>query len=115
MRQVLERLGAVLAGAAGDGRGIQAPVSFRVIPQVHAHLERTIARLEDDVNRTLSASDDSPAFVDGEFVSTGNFHAIGLAAAMAATVLPLVQTADPPLQPTHPFLHALFSVPPHRL
>jgi histidine ammonia-lyase len=115
MRQVVERLGALLAGAAGDRRGIQAPVSFRVIPQVHAHLERTIARLEEDVNRTLSASDDSPAFVDGEFVSTGNFHAIGLAAAMDATVLALVHAAELAGQHIHRLLDGRFSGLPDQL
>jgi histidine ammonia-lyase len=115
MGRVLERLGALLAGAGGDRRGIQAPVSFRVIPQVHAHLERTIARLEDDVKRTLSGSDDSPAFIDDQFVSTGNFHAVGLAAAMDATVLALVQTAELAGQHIHRLLDGRFSGLPDQL
>ncbi len=115
MGRVLERLGSLLAGAASDRRGIQAPVSFRVIPQVHAHLERTMARLEDDVKRTLAGSDDSPAFIDNQFVSTGNFHAIGLAAAMDATVLALVQAAELAGQHIHRLLDGRFSGLPDQL
>jgi histidine ammonia-lyase len=115
MGWVLERLAGLLAGAGNDRRGLQAPVSFRVIPQVHAHLARTMARLEDDVERTLSASDDSPAFIDDQFVSTGNFHAVGLAAAMDATVLALVQAAELAAQHIHRLLDARFSGLPDQL
>jgi histidine ammonia-lyase len=115
MGRVLDRLGGLLAGAGSDRRGIQAPVSFRVIPQVHAHLERTMARLEEDLERTLSGSDDSPAFIDNQFVSTGNFHAIGLAAAMDATVLALVLAAELAGQHIHRLLDGRFSGLPDQL
>lgn len=115
MGRVLDRLGVLLAGAGTERRGIQAPVSFRVIPQVHAHLERTMAHLEEDLKRTLLASDDSPAFVDDQFVSTGNFHAIGLAAAMDATVLALVQAAELAGQHIHRLLDGRFSGLPDQL
>jgi histidine ammonia-lyase len=52
---VLARLRALLDGPAGErGRG-QAPVSFRVAPQVLTHLERTLGRLGEDVGRALAA------------------------------------------------------------
>jgi histidine ammonia-lyase len=69
-------------------------VSFRVIPQVLAHLERTLIRLGEDIKRTLAAVSDSPAFVDGHFVTTGGFHEIGLAAALDGLALALTQGAE---------------------
>ena len=59
-------------------------MSFRVAPQVLTHLERVLARLGEDLDRGLAGSDDSPALVDGRFVSTGAFHEVGLAAGMDA-------------------------------
>jgi histidine ammonia-lyase len=115
MGRVLERLGGFLAGAGGERRGLQAPVSFRVIPQVHAQLERTLDRFEGDLNRALSASDDSSAFIDGDFLSTGNFHAIGLTAAMDATALALVQAAELAAQHLHRLLDGRFSGLPDQL
>ena len=94
MAQVLCQLGVLLAGAQAREGVVQAPVSLRVVPQVMAHLARTIGRLEEDVRRTLRASDDSPAFIDDEFVTTGNFHAVGLVASMDAVATGLVQAAE---------------------
>src|SRR5260370_34908782 len=112
MEGVQHRLGAFLAGSKPDHTRVQAPVSFRVIPQVLTHLERTIGRLEEDVRRTLRASDASPAFADGEFVTSGNFPAIGLAAGMDALATALGQAAD--LAPPHipPLPGHRFSGPP---
>lgn len=94
--RVLGQLGALLEGADGNRRVIQAPVSFRVIPQVLAHVARTIGRLEQDFQRNLRASDDSPAFIDDDFVTTGNFHAISLAAGLDAVGWPLSRQANWP-------------------
>ncbi len=115
MERVQHRLGALLAGSKPDHTRVQAPVSFRVILQVLTHLERTIGRLEEDVRRTLRASDDSPAFVDGEFVTSGNFHAIGLAAGMDALAMALVQAAELAAQHIHRLLDHRFSGLPDQL
>ncbi len=115
MGEVLDRLRALLRGAGAAPRAIQAPVSFRVVPQVHAHLWRTIARLEEDIRRQLQASDDSPAFIDDAFVSTGNFHAIGLAADMDATALALTQAAELAAQHVNRLLDTRFSGLPDQL
>src|SRR4029450_12005985 len=47
-------------GGGDDGGLPQAPVSFRVVPQVLAHLRRTLGRLDEDVRRALVAVTDSP-------------------------------------------------------
>lgn len=91
---VNERIRALLGPPPADRRVTQTPVSFRVLPQAHAYLERTIERLEDDLRRALAAVSDSPAFVDGRFVSTGAFHEIGLAAAMDALAVALCHVAE---------------------
>ncbi len=93
LEAVLARLRSLLAGSDPDRRGPQAPVSFRVAPQVLAHLHRALGRLGEDVNRALGACDDSPALVDGRFVSTGAFHEIELAAGMDAVAAALARAA----------------------
>jgi Aromatic amino acid lyase len=48
---LVARLGNLISGHAGVGPGLQAPVSFRVPPQVLAQLRRTLGRLDEDVRR----------------------------------------------------------------
>jgi histidine ammonia-lyase len=103
---VIARLGGLLEGAAGDRPPSQGPTSFRVVPQVHAHLDRTLGRLRDDAERALGASDDSPALVDGRFVSTGAFHEIELAAGMDALAAALARAAETAAQRVHRMLDA---------
>lgn len=91
---VNDRMRALLGPPPAERRVTQTPVSFRVVPQAHAYLERTITRLEEDLRRALAAVSDSPAFVDGRFVSTGAFHEVGLAAAMDALAVALCHVAE---------------------
>jgi histidine ammonia-lyase len=99
--------------APGPGRraapGLQAPVSFRVVPQVLAHLRRTLGRLDEDVRRALAAVTDSPALVDGRAVPGGGFHAVGLAAGMDGLAVALVQAAELAGQRLHRLLDGRFS------
>jgi histidine ammonia-lyase len=101
---VLGRLGELLEGAGGERAGSQAPVSFRVVPQLATHLRRTLERLGEDIDRALAAPDDSPALVEGEFTSTGAFHEIELAAAMDAVTAALTRTAETAVQRVHRML-----------
>lgn len=91
---VNDRIRALLGPPPADRRVTQTPVSFRVVPQAHAYLERTIVRLEEDLQRALAAVSDSPAFVEGCFISTGAFHEVGLAAAMDALAVALCHVAE---------------------
>jgi len=93
----------------------QAPVSFRVAPQVLAQLRRTLGRLDEDVRRALVAVTDSPAVVDGRVVAGGGFHAVGLAAGMDAAALALVQAAELAGQRLHRLLDSRFSGLPDQL
>lgn len=69
-----------LAGAEPEPRSLQAPVSFRVAGHVIAHVQRTLQRLDDTVERAFAGVTDSPAYLDGEFIGTAGFHGIDLAA-----------------------------------
>jgi histidine ammonia-lyase len=104
LEDALGRLAGLLSGAGPPRTGSQAPVSFRVAPQVMTHLERVLARLGEDIDRGLAGSDDSPALVDGRFVSTGAFHEVGLAAGMDALSAALARIAELSAQRVHRLL-----------
>ncbi|KAA9165022.1 histidine ammonia-lyase [Amycolatopsis acidicola] len=95
-------------GVLRDGV-VQAPVSLRVGPQAIAHARRTLVELEDAARRFLSAPTDSPAFVDGEFVSTAGFHAAELGLRMDAAKAALVHVAEVGVQRMHRMLDERFS------
>ena len=103
------------APGAGLGPGLQAPVSFRVAPQVVAQLRRTLGRLDEDVRRALVAVTDSPAVAGGRVVAGGGFHAVGLAAGMDALSVALVQAAELAGQRLHRLLDGRFSGLPDQL
>jgi len=72
-----------LREAAGDEpspRSLQAPVSFRVAGPVLTQVYRAAAQLEAATRRALTGVTDSPAYLDGQFTSTGGFHGIDLSA-----------------------------------
>jgi histidine ammonia-lyase len=111
---VLARLRRALEGS-GERQASQAPVSFRVTPQVHAHLARTLGRLDEDVRRALAAVTDSPAVVGGRVVAGGGFHDLGLAAGMDALAVALVQAGELAGQRLHRLLDGRFSGLPDQL
>ncbi len=115
MGEILEQLGALLSGSDPERPAKQAPVSFRVIPQVLTHLERVRSRVEESVRRALVAVTDSPAFVDDRFVTSGGFHAIELAAAMDSLCIALVQAAELASQHIHRLLDHRFTGLPDQL
>lgn len=105
----LSKLRGALRGSRSSRPTIQAPVSFRVIPQVLAHLDRTIVRFTNDIERSLGAVSDSPAFIEGQFVSTGGFHEVELAAGMDACAAALIRAAELSVQRIHRLLDSRFS------
>jgi len=115
MYEMLEQLSAMLTGSDQERPTKQAPVSFRVIPQVLTHLERIRSRVDESVRRALAAVTDSPAFVDDRFVTSGGFHAIELAAAMDSLCIALVQAAELASQHIHRLLDHRFTGLPDQL
>jgi histidine ammonia-lyase len=112
---ILAELGAFLRDSAPDRPRLQAPVSFRVIPPVLTHFARSLQRLDEDLRRDLAATTDSPAFVDGRFVTSGGFHAVGLSAAMDGLCVALIQVGELMGQHVHRLLDHRFSGLPDQL
>ena len=116
LSDILARLRALLGEAPqGERSSPQAPISFRIVPQMQAHLERGISRFEADVRRALGAVSDSPAFIDGGFVSTGAFHEIELASGLDALAIAYAQLAEVATQRIHRLLDPRFSELPSQL
>jgi len=92
LRAVLARLRALRP--AGEVRGLQAPVSFRVTPAALAVVARACAALEDAAGRALAGVTDSPALLDGAFVGTAGFAGTELTAALDGLAARLVHLAD---------------------
>jgi histidine ammonia-lyase len=115
MAAVLAHLGDLLKGSNPDRQGIQAPVSFRVVPQTLAHVTRIAERFEQDIRRQLAAVGDSPAFIGGRFISTGGFHAIDLATGLDVLAVGLIQAAELSGQHIHRLLDRRFSGLPDQL
>lgn len=99
LADVLEQLRALLGPApVGPPRHLQAPVSFRVVGPVLAHLARSLATLRDAAGRALDGVTDSPAWLvdeaGGRFVGTAGFHGLELAAALDGVRFALLHAAE---------------------
>jgi histidine ammonia-lyase len=111
-----------LAGGGAERDGVvQAPVSVRVLPQVHAHLARVLAELSGTVERVLGWVTDSPAHLPGPapapggFVSTAGYHAAELGLRMDAVAAALTHAAEGSVQRMHRLLDERFSALPAQL
>ena len=95
--EVLNRVAAQLLEMAGPEQrpqALQPPVSFRVSPQILAHLDRSLSQLDLAVTRALDAVSDSPAFVDGRFVGTAGFGGYDLAAFLHLATVAVLSAAE---------------------
>jgi histidine ammonia-lyase len=126
--EIHRRLGSWLAqsqssGRLGDAR--QAPVSLRVIPQVHGAALDVLGQLRGQVDRELRAVTDSPVFlaaVEGGggpepegLYPTGNFHAQALTLAFDSTAIALTQVLNLLEKRLHRLLDSRFSGLPDQL
>jgi histidine ammonia-lyase len=87
IRATLERLRELLAGSAlfdDEPRGLQDPLSFRTVPQVHGAARDALGYALGVLDVELNAHQGNPlVVVDGDrIVSVGNFDVIPLAAAL---------------------------------
>jgi histidine ammonia-lyase len=116
----------VLGGVLGEVRGLidgavprpqllQAPVSVRVGPQAIAHARRVLGELASAAGRVLAMPSDSPAYLDGEFVSTAGFHAAELGLRMDAATAALAHLGEVSVQRMHRMLDERFSGLPAQL
>jgi histidine ammonia-lyase len=99
----------------------QAPVSLRVIPQVHGAAADVLTHLRAQLEREVRAVTDSPAFLpaadaepDGLY-STGNFHAQYLVLLFDAATTAFTQVVNLLEKRLHRLLDARFSTLPDQL
>lgn len=101
--------------------GSQAPVSIRVLPQVHGAAHDVLDHLGRQVERELHAVTDSPLFLDaadGEpegFYPSGNFHAQALSLALDSAAVAMTQVASLSEKRLHRLLDSRFSGLPDQL
>jgi histidine ammonia-lyase len=112
---VLAELRDLVAGGEPRSDVVQAPVSFRVVPQALAHALRALGDLDAAVARRSAMPTDSPAYVAGDFVSTAGFHAVELGLRMDAATAALVHLGEVCVQRTHRLLDERFSGLPPQL
>ena len=53
---------------------LQAPVSYRVVPQVHGAMHQALAQLRENIDRCLVDFSDNPLIDGNRMLSVGNFH-----------------------------------------
>ncbi len=93
----------------------QAPVSYRVAPQVHGAVAAVLEEAERQLEREVRAVTDSPLFLpaaDGEpegFYPSGNFHSQAVAFAVDALAIAYTQLANLAEKRLHRLLDARFS------
>jgi histidine ammonia-lyase len=96
-------------GSPARSSVVQAPVSVRVGPQAIAHAIHTLDDLAAAAESLLGTPTDSPAFLDGAFVSTAGYHAAGLGLRMDAVAAALVHLGEISVQRLHRLLDPQFS------
>ena len=99
----------------------QAPVSLRVVPQVHGAVLDVLESAERQLERELGAVTDSPLYLPAEgdepegFYPTGNFHSQAVAFALDALAIAFAQLASLAEKRLHRLLDARFSGLPEQL
>jgi histidine ammonia-lyase len=112
--RVHQRLLELLDGGDWSDRP-QAPVSYRVIPQVHGAVADVLDVLEQQLHREVRAVTDSPLFLAAEgsepegFYPTGNYHSQALAFWLDAVAIAFAQLANLGEKRLHRLLDARFS------
>ena len=109
LAEILTELRARTDGAPSRAGVVQAPVSVRVGPQAIAHATHTLDDLAHAADLLLGTPTDSPAFLDGAFVSTAGYHAAGLGLRMDAVSAALVHLGEISVQRLHRMLDPQFS------
>ena len=109
------------AGAADFSDGPQAPVSFRVLPQVHGAVLDVLEHVDAQIARELRAVTDSPIFLaaDGEepagLYPSGNFHSQALSLQLDALAVAFAQVGNLSEKRLHRLLDQRFSHLPDQL
>jgi histidine ammonia-lyase len=119
--RVHRRIGELLDGGGRWGPALQAPVSLRVIPQVHGVAFDVLEQLYSQLRRELTAVTDSPLYMhaaDGEpegLYSTGGFHAQAITLGLESLAIALVHVLNLAEKRLHRLLDSRFSGLPEQL
>ena len=111
---VHERLLELLGGGDWSDRP-QAPVSYRVVPQVHGAVLDVLEAVERQLEREVAAVTDSPLYLlaDGSepegFYPTGNFHSQAISFGLDSLAIAFAQLANLAEKRLHRLLDARFS------
>ena len=94
-QQAIERLNQCLGGSEVRADRLQAPVSYRIVPQVHGALFDAIGNLEAEIDFAMRAFSDNPVLLQGDagddrLLSQGSFHDQHLVNAVEQLSLALV-------------------------
>ena len=80
IKVIIEDLQGYLQGSQIEAVKLQAPVSYRVIPQVHGALHDALSGLRNRIESTFCSFSDNPLMLPGtddapgQFLSVGSFH-----------------------------------------
>jgi histidine ammonia-lyase len=119
--RVHRRMSELLAGGGSWDSAVQAPVSLRVIPQVHGAAFDLLEQLYSQIGRELRAVADSPLFLPaagGEpegLYPTGNFHAQAVTLLIDAMAIAIAQVLNLVEKRLHRLLDSRFSGLPEQL
>lgn len=116
LARVLHEFRDLLGEEPGAPAHLQAPTSFRVVGPALAHLARSVATLEEAVDRALAGVTDSPVLLDdgtgGRFVGTSGFYGLELSAACDGVRAALLHAAEVGTARLHRLLeHAFTGLP----
>ncbi len=119
--RVHRRLNELLDGAARLKDTTQAPVSLRVIPQVHGAALDLLDHLQTQLARELRAVTDSPVFLSAQseepegLYPTGNFHSQAITLLLDALAIACSQVLNLAEKRLHRLLDSRFSGLPEQL
>ena len=108
-------------GDTAPGDGPQAPVSLRVLPQVHGAAHDQLDHLVRQLERELRAVTDSPLYLEAEgdepegFYASGNFHSQALSLYLDAVAIAFAQVGALAEKRLHRLLDTRFSGLPEQL
>jgi histidine ammonia-lyase len=106
---------------APSADGPQAPVSLRVLPQVHGAAHDQLDQLVLQLERELRAVSDSPLYLEADggepegFYPSGNFHSQALSLSLDAVAIAFAQVGALSEKRLHRLLDARFSRLPEQL
>jgi histidine ammonia-lyase len=93
VHRVAQRLADHLRDTAVEVFNLQAPISYRIVPQIHGHLDDALGDLVVHIDRAARSFSDNPLMTDEAFLSVGSFHNQHLVSAMETVSVALAHVA----------------------